>query len=100
MSLKYAPYLLIIQGASKKGVISELRMFYVSYFIFSSSQEIYSSPLKIEISPVILHIISFHSSKFYIRYVWPKFMPDYWQLCKCKHLVRMPKIGKLVNFSL
>ena len=51
-----------IHGSSRKSGISELRMFHVIYFISMRSQERYSSPLKIGISPVVLHIISFHGS--------------------------------------
>ena len=45
----------------KKGN-KDFKMCYAISFILMSSQGRYLSPLKIEISPVVLHIISFHSS--------------------------------------
>ena len=51
-------------------------MLYVSSFILMSSQEIYLSPLKIEISPVVLHIISFHSFNIILRAVETKYMQN------------------------
>ena len=43
--------------------------FQESYSILLSSQEIYSCSQKFEASPVVLHIITFHSSKYCLRYV-------------------------------
>ena len=51
-----------LQGVSKKSGNKDFKMFYAISFILMSSQERYLSPHKIYISPVVLHIISFHSS--------------------------------------
>ena len=58
---------------SKKSVNKDFKLFYVSTFILISSQKRYLYLLKIEISPVVLHIISLRSSQYYMRYVWPMF---------------------------
>ena len=51
-------------------------MFYVSSSILLNSQEIFLSPLKIEVIPVVLHIITLHSSNYWLRYLWSIFMLD------------------------
>ena len=80
-----------IQGVSKNRGNKDFEMFYASSFILMSSQERYSSPLRIEISPVVLYIISFHSSLFklgfelrfyFISNLWAAPSPKSWQLSK------------------
>ena len=46
------------------------------FFILISFQEKYLCSLKIEVSPVVLHIITLHSSNYWLRYLWSIFMLD------------------------
>ena len=62
-----------LQGVSKKGN----NAFQESYSILLSSQEIYLCSQKTEASPVVLHIITFHSSKYCLRYIKSIFMIDH-----------------------
>ena len=65
-----------IQGVSKKPQDKEMERVSGIFFILISFQEKYLCSLKIEVSPVVLHIITLHSSNYWLRYLWSIFMLD------------------------
>ena len=69
-------FLMFVQGVSKKPQDKEMERVSDIFFILISFQEKYLCSLKIEVSPVVLHIITLHSSNYWLRYLWSIFMLD------------------------
>ena len=65
-----------ILSISNKSVLRLGKTAHISYLIFCSFQEKYLCSLKSEVSPVVLHIITLHSSNYWLRYLWSIFMLD------------------------
>ena len=61
----------LLKGVSEKTSRFDFCIFRLLVHFLLSSQETYLFPLKIEVSPVVLYIINFHSSNYGLRFTQP-----------------------------
>ena len=70
LMLKTSWFSLKYTGRLKKTQTKDLEKLQFFCFIILSSKEKYLCSKKTEVSPVVLYIITFHSSNYWRRYIW------------------------------